>query len=160
MLSRCYSERYLSKHQSYIGSSVCDEWLKFSNFKKWMQSQDWRGKQLDKDFLSDGQRVYSPDTCIFISGALNKFLTDNAASRGPMMLGVVWVDKRGRYHSQCRNPFTRRKEFLGAFIDEISAHRAWLSKKHQHACRYADMQEDPRVAQALRARYLPRKESC
>ena len=48
MLQRCYSKSYQEKHPSYKGCSVCEEWLTFSNFKAWMETQDWKGKSLDK----------------------------------------------------------------------------------------------------------------
>jgi len=34
MLRRCYSDKYHSA-RTYIGCTVCDEWLLLSNFKKW-----------------------------------------------------------------------------------------------------------------------------
>ena len=39
-----------------------------------MTSQDWEGKELDKDLLVPGNRLYSPETCIFISKKLNNLL--------------------------------------------------------------------------------------
>ena len=38
MLERCHSEKYLENNPSYIGTSVCNEWLYASTFKKWMDS--------------------------------------------------------------------------------------------------------------------------
>ena len=66
MLERCYSERYQEKKPTYIGCTVCEEWLRFSNFKSWMETQDWEGKHLDKDLLVEGNKIYSPDTCILV----------------------------------------------------------------------------------------------
>lgn len=60
MLVRCYSPKRLEYRQSYAGCYVCDEWLTFSNFKSWMEKQDWEGKHLDKDLLQTGSKVYSP----------------------------------------------------------------------------------------------------
>ena len=34
MLARCYSEKYLESYPSYIGTSVCSEWLYATAFKK------------------------------------------------------------------------------------------------------------------------------
>ena len=48
MLKRCYSKKYLESNPSYIGTSVCSEWLYAATFKKWMEQQDWHGKCLDK----------------------------------------------------------------------------------------------------------------
>ena len=36
MLQRCYSKKYLESRPSYIGKSVCSEWLSATAFKKWM----------------------------------------------------------------------------------------------------------------------------
>lgn len=60
MIRRCYSKAQLGKNPNYEGCTVCDEWLTFSNFKSWMEKQDWEGKELDKDLLVRGNKVYSP----------------------------------------------------------------------------------------------------
>ena len=39
MLARCYSEKYLESYPSYIGTSVCSEWLSATAFKN-----GWRSK--------------------------------------------------------------------------------------------------------------------
>lgn len=75
MLRRCYSEHYQKINPSYIGCSVCPEWLYFSKFRLWMVTQNWEGLELDKDLLVVGNRVYSPDTCCFISHKINTFFT-------------------------------------------------------------------------------------
>ena len=50
MLRRCYSPRSLEKYPTYKGCTVCEEWLTFSTFKKWMENQEWEDRHLDKDF--------------------------------------------------------------------------------------------------------------
>ncbi len=72
MIKRCYSEKTQERQPTYKGCTVCDEWLTFSNFKVWMEKQDWRGKQLDKDVIMSGNKVYSPDYCSFITQKENK----------------------------------------------------------------------------------------
>ena len=49
MLKRCYSAKCQGKQPTYKGCSVSEEWLRFSNFGRWMEVQDFEGKQLDKD---------------------------------------------------------------------------------------------------------------
>jgi len=51
MLTRCYYQKRLDIRPSYEECIVCEEWLTFSNFKKWTEQQDWEDKQLDKDFF-------------------------------------------------------------------------------------------------------------
>src|SRR5690554_534512 len=155
VLERCYSEAFMKKNPTYAGCTVCEEWLVFSNFRSWMEEQDWEGNHLDKDLLVAGTKRYSPETCVFVSMAVNSFLTDRARFRGKYMLGVTYKDEQGKYISQCCN-LTGYAEFLGRFDTEIEAHLAWKAKKHEHACTLADRLDgyDPRITQALRTRYL------
>ena len=158
MLIRCYSECSLKRSPTYIGCSVTPEWLIFSKFRKWMADQDWSGNSLDKDLLVKGNKIYSPDTSVFISVQLNNFLGDCRKARGEHPIGVSWHKRTGTFRADCNNPFTRKAESLGHFTCATKAHEAWRVRKHQLALRYADMQTDPRIAEALRTRYLPDKE--
>lgn len=155
MLDRCYSPATQRKHPTYIGCSVVPEWLKFSNFHRWMSAQEWHGKCLDKDILLPGNRIYGPEYCLLISQELNKFVIDSAASRGECPLGVTKFKRDGRFRADCRNPWLgNKKAYIGLFFSADAAHEAWMNKKHEYACRYADMQSDPRISEALRKRYL------
>lgn len=153
-LTRCYSAVEQARYPTYIGCSVCDEWLIFSNFKRWMEQEDWQGKELDKDLLFPGNKVYSPETCVFIDHVTNSFTTDSGAARGEWPVGVYFSKRDKKFLSQCRNPFTGKREHLGLFTCADQAHLAWLARKHQLACQLADLQTDSRVANALRTRYL------
>ena len=88
MLERCYSNKYLESYPSYIGTSVCNEWLSATAFKKWMEQQDWSGKCLDKDIIVPKSKLYSPDTCAFVLNETNLFVTARDASRGDYPIGV------------------------------------------------------------------------
>lgn len=152
MLKRCYSEKYKLKRPTYSGCYVYEKWLTFSNFKAWMELQDWRGKELDKDILVKGNKVYSPETCCFVTKTVNSFVTDSAARRGDLPIGVT--EFHGKYRSECCDPFKKSVRFLGQFNTPIQAHEAWRKRKHELACQLADLQTDQRVAEALRTRYL------
>lgn len=114
---------------------------------------------LDKDLLVPGNKVYRPENCIFIAGALNAFITESKIIKGDWPTGVHFCSQKKKFIAQVNNPFTRSRQWLGAFSCPDSAHAAWKSAKHQFACRYAEMQDDPRIAQALRTRYLQEKEA-
>lgn len=130
MLTRCYSESYIKSHPTYAGCFVCDEWLTFSNFKRWMESQDWQGRELDKDLISCGNKIYSPGNCVFVSKELNNFLTHHKRT-GSLMTGVKFREKRGVFESECRNPITRKREHVGVFGSELDAHIAWAKRKFE-----------------------------
>ncbi len=153
MLSRCYSEKYQESCPSYIGTSVCSEWLYATAFKKWMDQQDWQGKSLDKDIIAPGSKLYSPDTCAFVLPATNSFVLARDASRGDYPIGVSLVKRTGKYQARCENPFTRKKEYLGCFSTPEEAHEAWRKCKHEFAQLVANTESDPRVVEALQKRY-------
>lgn len=154
MLRRCYCPKYQLRFPTYVGCSVTEEWLLFSNFERWMKAQDWEGKELDKDLLKVGNKLYSPDFCVFVPPELNAFTTDSRADRGEYPLGVYLHRESGRFKAQCSNPSIGRQEYLGYFDNPEDAHKAWRKRKHELALMYADQQTDPRVAEALRTRYL------
>lgn len=71
MIARCYSEKVQDKHPTYVGCSVCIEWHNFQNFAEWFELNRVDGYHLDKDIKIDGNKVYSPDACMFVSKADN-----------------------------------------------------------------------------------------
>jgi hypothetical protein len=154
MLARCYDKNTQKTRPNYSECSVRCDWLIFSNFKDWMAKQDWRGNHLDKDLLFVGNKVYSPETCVFVSALTNTFTEDRANYRGNYPLGVCFDKRRKNFYSRCSNPFTGSVEFLGIFNCETEAHLAWKKRKHELSCQLADLQTDQRVAEALRHRYL------
>lgn len=109
MITRCYSEKYLKRMPAYIGCSVCREWHIFSNFKKWMKTQDWRGKALDKDLLIPGNKIYSPSTCLFVTQEINNLLNDRMARRGKWPQGVSYDKVNNKYVAQCSDNGTHKK---------------------------------------------------
>ena len=118
-----------------------------------MEKQDFEGKQLDKDLLFVGNKVYSPETCIFVSPMVNSFTLDSGAARGEWLIGVSWHKQTEKFVAHCSNPFTKKLEHLGLFTCEQQAHEAWLKRKNALAHELAAIQTDPRVAKALTERY-------
>lgn len=153
MIERCYSPRWQANSPTYVGCSVDPEWQYFSAFKKWMEAQNYKGRHLDKDILVPGNKVYGPDYCVFVSGGLNNFLTDNKARRGQWPIGVSWRESRKKFRAQCNNPITGKYETLGSFDCPHEAHEAWKKRKMQIALEWTEVQEDPRIAKAIIARY-------
>ena len=153
MITRCYSVKTQERQPAYRDCSVTEEWLTFSNFKAWMETQYFEGLQLDKDLLFVGNKVYGSETCIFVSPMVNKFTNERGASRGKWLIGVSWCKSSEKFLAQCRNPFTKKGERLGLFSCEEEAHQAWLKRKNELAHELAAIQTDPRVAEALRKRY-------
>ena len=153
MLERCYSAKCQERQPTYVGCTVAEEWHTFSRFKEWMELQEWEGMQIDKDLLIVGNKVYGPERCIFVTQMVNKFANDRGATRGERMIGVFWHKQAKKFHSMCRNPFTKKREHLGLFTCEQEAHEAWRKRKNELAHELAAIQTDERVAKALMDRY-------
>ena len=76
MIERCYSAKRLISHPTYADCSVCDGWLKLSNFARDIASlpgfEYWRdnpmqGICLDKDICNkSGIKEYNPENCSFL----------------------------------------------------------------------------------------------
>jgi hypothetical protein len=70
MIRRCYSPKWLEMHPTYKGCSVTPIWHKFHSFSVWFEESypdDGVDYQLDKDIKVKGNKVYSPETCLFVS---------------------------------------------------------------------------------------------
>lgn len=97
MLNRAYSDKRSTS------TGVCDEWKYASNFKCWMEQQDWVGLQLDKDILIVGNKIYSPEACCFVPIRINNVL-NHRARNGACPIGVSRKEKTDR----CVNPLKRQ----------------------------------------------------
>jgi hypothetical protein len=135
MLTRCtsedgkYSYEYVHNYnQRYIGVSLCDEWIPFMKFREWVLTQDWEGKQLDKDLLGDGT-FYSPETCCFVPPVINMSVCRKSTK---YLWGVGFSCKK--YHSsvKCDGIILHP---ISYFNTELEAHQYWQKGKIQ-AFRY------------------------
>lgn len=94
MIHRCYLK---SNELNYADKFVTEEWRIASNFKSWMEQQDWEGKELDKDLLVYKNKVYSPETCVFVSKEVNNFLIKSSRNRGLYPIGVSYDKTREKF---------------------------------------------------------------
>lgn len=147
MLARCYGgskAKYLARYKDV---TVCDEWLRFSSFRDWMYSHDYEGMELDKDLKVDGNKVYSPDACLFIPHEINAFLVLSNGIRGNLPVGVCLFKRDNNYHSYIKHKGER--EHIGYFSTPMEAHKAWQIKKLEFAVEMRDKQDRPEIIQGL-----------
>ena len=93
MIQRCYSKKLQKKYKpQYRDKSVCEEWHNYANFKLWYEEHITEGCQidLDKDLLKQGNKIYSPETCVFIEHYIN---TTFEGKRGDCVI----QNKDGKY---------------------------------------------------------------
>ena len=145
MIERCYSD---SKENCYKDAYVCKDWLTFSNFKSWMTEQDWEGKELDKDLLSNGDKVYSPETCIFIEKKINLLLTDQKKLKGKYAKGVYFKKSNQKFVAQCA--VNGKEKHIGYYSTESEAESAYKKFKTNLIFNVAKEQDEPLKSALLR----------
>lgn len=149
MLTRCYSEKYNKEHPTYIDCKACGEWLTFSVFKKWMVTQEWKGKHLDKDIVKLGNKTYSPKNCRFITVEVNTLLNDSGSNRGKYPQGVCLNKQTGTYRAQIN--FNKTRTLIGLYKTPEQASNAYVKKKTELISLVASEQSDPLIAAGLLA---------
>lgn len=136
MIHRCYD----LKNKAYLECLVCDEWHNFSNFEKWFDYNyyelDDEEVELDKDILVKGNKMYSPETCIFapkrINGLFVKSNDDNDKS-----LGIIWKDKISKYEVRCAIGEQGRK-YLGVYSTKEDAFNVYKKFKEDYVKEMAE----------------------
>lgn len=145
MLCRCYSSKYHSK-ATYINCQVDEQWRYFMTFREWAERQyghDFDGWQLDKDFLSPNMpgKIYSPETCCFVSSQINSLLVDHRSRRGHWPQGVRFHKQVQRFCSALRVNGSRKH--LGYFNTPSEAFRAYVWAKTNYALKVLAKLEHP-----------------
>lgn len=133
MITRCESESYHQKEPTYSYCEICDEWLRLSDFKKWVEDpvNGYReGYHLDKDILRKRNKVYSPDTCCFVPKSINAIFTRRDACRGDLPIGVS-INKGREGFRAVVTKYGRRKH-LGYFSSSEEAFLAYKAAKESY----------------------------
>ena len=159
MLRRCYSAKFQEKQPTYIGCSVCDEWLYYSNFKKWYDNNyyeiDNKTSQLDKDILVKGNKIYSPDTCVFVPNFINKLFIKRQKLRGAFPIGVSYHKRDKKYVAQLSVFKDGKKTIktLGYFDTPEEGFEVYKKNKEAYIKEIADEYKDKIPAELYKAMY-------
>ena len=129
MLERCYpsNDFYKNHYKTYSDCNVCEEWHDFQNFAEWYHKthpKDGNVWQLDKDKLAkNGVKLYSPDTCCWLTPQENTEITHAKSFRlispdGEIVEGVnrTKFAKENGLHQSSLNRLIR---------GEQSVHKGW-----------------------------------
>jgi hypothetical protein len=76
MIYRCYYKKYKYTFAAYKDCEVSEEWENYSNFYKWYSQNKYKcsdNLEIDKDILSNGNKVYSSETCLLVPKRINNF---------------------------------------------------------------------------------------
>lgn len=126
MLARCYDPKYIQKNPTYEGCEVCKEWHDFQNFTKWYYENYYKIDEevmcLDKDILVKRNKVYSPETCVFVPNRINVLFVKSDSKRGNLPIGVAEY----KYGYRAYVSYNRKQLKLGTFN---TPHEAFLMYK-------------------------------
>ena len=144
MIRRCYYEEQLKKNETYIECIVCEEWLCFDNFLKWFEENYYNvfneRMNLDKDILFKGNKIYSPQTCIFVPQRINTLFVKKDKNRGDLPIGVFWDEERQNYKATWRESDSKSKS--KRFINLIDAFNCYKINKERVIKQVADEYKD------------------
>ena len=144
MLERNYSEDFQNKHPNYLKCIVCDEWLNFQNFAEWFYDNYYECNNeimcLDKDILCKGNKIYSPENCLFVPKRINNLFVKmlNSSDRNGLM-GTKPLNN-GKYIWQCSyiNELGEYKRATGTCDSEKEAFEAYKTFKENYIKQVAD----------------------
>lgn len=159
MLSRCYSAKFQEKNQTYKGCRVCDDWLYYSNFKNWYNENyyeiDNQTSQLDKDILIKGNKVYSPETCIFVPKFINTLFIKSQKRRGDFPVGVYFNKRYKKYvaHLSVFKDGKKTLKNLGCFNTVNEAFKTYKQAKEEYIKEIADKYKDKIPAKLYESMY-------
>jgi len=108
MLCRCNYKAYKEIYKTYENAHVSDEWLYFSNFKKWVDSfgiEDIQNYDLDKDIIFEGNKLYSKETCCLVDKVTNRFILKKGTRKFDLPTGVSPVSKNNNSGRVCQSAF-------------------------------------------------------
>lgn len=127
MLDRCYNKERLDT-KTYKDVEVCKSWWNYQVFAEWFDCNNVKGYHLDKDLKFVGNKIYSPENCIFVPSKVNALLT------GGLVNGVFYDKNRSKWVAQCHNGF--RQINLGR---HCSYEEALMSYKNFKLSRVKDL---------------------
>ena len=150
MLKRCYNAKYHEEHHTYKDCKVADEWHNLQDFGYWFTYNyyeiEGERMELDKDILNKGNKIYSPETCIFIPERINTLFTKRDNDRGEYPIGVAYHKQNKKFQAQCNvYDFKENKQkikFLGYYDTPEQAFEVYKQFKEQYIKEVADYYKD------------------
>ena len=121
MLDRCYVS-HTGKYTEYADVKVSEEWMDYQRFAEWFEHFYVEGWHIDKDYIKDGNKLYSKDYCLFLPPYMNNIIAS--------MYGKgVHKRESGKYRASIREDGKLRH--IGTFIDEEEAINAYKIEKEK-----------------------------
>lgn len=150
---RCYDPKYQEKRQTYKGCTVCEAWHDYQVYAKWHNENyyeiEGQTMALDKDILNKGNKVYSPNTCIFVPLSINSLFVKRDNERGECPIGVSKHCNKFVVHLSKGNG---KPIYLGLYDTPEEAFQVYKEAKEAYIKEVAEKykgQIDPRAYEAM-----------
>ena len=133
MMARCYLPSLQARNPTYRGCTVEAEWHDFQVFAEWFYSQDQYADnlQLDKDILTENNKVYGAETCCLVPQRINLLtVRKGAKTRGPLPVGVSLQTSGGNYMAKYRREGVQT--YLGTFKTKEEAFDKYKQAKEAY----------------------------
>lgn len=129
VIVRCYDST-VKNANVYAKSTVHEDWLRFSTFREWaLDKPIGEGMALDKDILFSGNKLYSPETCVFVPTRLNSLLTCFKSDKGDYPVGVSSRKSSSSFVARVHDGSGGESAYLGSYSTPEEAHSAWQIAK-------------------------------
>ena len=150
MLQRCYDPKFHEKQPTYNGCKTSEIFHNFQNFGEWDEDNyyviEGEKMSLDKDILLKGNKIYSPDTCIYVPQTINSLFTKRDKSRGDLPIGVYYHKRDKKFVAKCSIYYFENKKkktkHLGNYATAEEAFYVYKQFKEKHIKEVADYYKD------------------
>ena len=110
--------------------------------------------ELDKDLLTEGNKVYGPETCLFVPKVVNNFFTQKFDEN----IGVTYFPNRKKpWRAKC-GAGSRNDKWIGYFATKTEAQDAYLQEKVKRGEEIANTLTEQKVRTAFLNRLETYKE--
>lgn len=130
IIQKCYSPKVHKTRPYYKECTVSEEWKNFQNFKIWYK--DYKGKvkqDLDKDILFQGNKEYSPETCVYTTHFINTVFEDRGSKK-------LEETKEGKY--KIFMMIMGEERDLGVFDTKEECYEAFEKRKKEFIIKLAE----------------------
>lgn len=135
MLKRCYVSK--ESRTSYKDKDVCEDWKCFQVFAEWATKQPNFGNvgwDLEKDLIVKNNKIYGPDTCVYLPREINSFIKRKRVNDLPLGVDIAYK-YNGTPYFRVQGREDGKNINLGSFynIEEAfltyKTHKEYLAKK-------------------------------
>ena len=137
----------------YKDCTLDPRWFKLSVFKEWIEQwDDYENKEIDKDLLIPGNKIYGPDTCMMVRPIVNAWFKPTVKGELPrgVCLNTNWKRKQSPYPYKAQiSPIGGKRTNLGSYATIEEAVAVFESARREQIKVLIDTETDPKVKNAL-----------